>query len=406
MNEKYDIAIVGGGMVGAALAAALSRAPLKILLIDAQSFQQVPPPQEYDIRVSAITQASKRFFQSLGVWQAIHDFRASPFREMHVWEEQQETAIHFDGAEIGEEELGYIIENRVIQYFLHEHLRASENITFKDSVSIESYVSISDNEISVSLDSGEQFECQLLVGADGNRSTVRSLAGIKTHGWQYDQSAVVATVKTALPHANTAWQCFLSDGPLAFLPLDDNYSSIVWSTTPARAGELQSLPVDQFEAQLEQAFEGRLGQVELHGERGVFPLQLQYAKQYVMNNIALVGDAAHSIHPLAGQGVNLGILDAACLADVILQGQSLGKPLGSYALLRRYERWRKGDNLGMMFMMDAFKRIFAVESVPLKMLRTKGLQLTNAIEPLKKLIMQGAAGMRGELPSMIKDNKV
>jgi len=403
MQEKYDIAIIGGGMVGASLAVALSRSSLNILLVDGQRFKHSPPVTDYDIRVSAITRASKNFLKSLGVWQDIKDFRASPFREMHVWEGQQDSVIHFDGADIGEEELGYIIENRVIQYYLHDRIRKAENIDFVDRNSIASFESISDDEIQVNLSTGKQFNCQLLVGADGNRSTVRELAGIEAKGWQYDQSAVVATVKTSKSHENTAWQCFLVDGPLAFLPLDDNLSSIVWSTRPDRATELKSVPVDQFELQLEQAFEGRLGEVELIGERGVFPLQLKYAEHYVEKNVALIGDAAHSIHPLAGQGVNLGFLDAACLADVILDGVSRSKPLGSYALLRRYERWRKGDNLGMMFMMDAFKRIFAVESGPLKKLRGKGLQLTNAIEPLKKLIMQGAAGMRGELPSMIKN---
>jgi len=393
-------------MVGASMALALADAPLNILLIDAQSSQQALPSDEHDIRVSAITQASKRLFQSLGVWSAIEDFRATAFREMHVWESRQASAIHFDGAQIGEEELGYIIENRVIQYFLHERIRETDNIDFIDADSVASFQSTGDERLTVGLASGEQVVCALLIGADGNRSKVRELAGIETQGWLYDQSAVVATVETELTHANTAWQCFLKEGPLAFLPLDNHYSSIVWSTTPELADELRSVPVDEFETRLEQAFESRLGKVKLHGDRGVFPLQLKYARQYVTSNVVLIGDAAHSIHPLAGQGVNLGFLDAACLADVILEGIKEGKALGSYSMLRRYERWRKGDNLGMMFMMDAFKRVFAVDSGPVKLLRQSGMQLTNAVDPLKKLIMEGAAGMRGELPSMIREPRL
>jgi 2-octaprenylphenol hydroxylase len=215
----------------------------------------------------------------------------------------------------------------------------------------------------------------------------------------------VATVRTEHSHQQTAWQCFLDNGPLAFLPLQDNTCSIVWSTLPEQADELMQLPQEQFEARLTEAFENRLGQVQLCSERGVFPLQLQYVDQYVKPGIALIGDAAHSIHPLAGQGVNLGLLDAACLADVVLDGIARHKVPGSYAQLRRYERWRKGDNLGMMFAMDVFKRLFTTRSLPLQFVRNSGLRITDAIDPLKAVIMQSAAGMRGELPSMIRDAK-
>lgn len=402
MDNHYDIAIIGGGIVGASMAASLVDSGLNILLLDPGQFSREPPPDEYDMRVSAITIASQRFFQSLGVWEKIESHRVAAFTQMHVWEQQGSACIHFDGNQIGAEQLGYIIENRVIQHYLLEKITASDNITFLDQNRIESYRSLVNGRLELVLDNGTTCDCELMIGADGSLSKVRSLAGIATQGWQYQQSAIVATVKTELSHQQTAWQCFLEQGPLAFLPLRDNLCSIVWSTRPENAEMLMQLEDEHFNDTLTEAFERRLGKVTLEGQRGIFPLQLQYVNEYVKPGIALIGDAAHSIHPLAGQGVNLGLLDAACLADVILESVAQGKSPGAYAVLRRYERWRKGDNLGMMFLMDAFKRLFTTESVPLKFVRDNGIRLTNALDPLKAIIMQSATGMRGELPTMIR----
>ncbi len=405
MQSNYDIAIIGGGMVGASMAASLADTPLEVLLVDAAEYSPSPLAQDYDMRVSAITVASQRFFQSLGVWDAIMATRAAAFRQMHVWEHNSAASIHFDGAEIGADVLGHIIENRVIQQALLDKVQHADNISFADNTRITAMHSGTANQQSLSFDNDQSCSCKLVVGADGSHSKVRSLAGIQTHGWRYDQSAIVATVRTEHAHKQTAWQCFLDDGPLAFLPLQDNLCSIVWSCRPEQAQELMQLSKEQFEQQLTQAFEYRLGQVSLCSERGVFPLQLQYVDQYVKPGIALIGDAAHSIHPLAGQGVNLGLLDAACLADVLRDGMDRHKEPGAYAQLRRYERWRKGDNLGMMFVMDAFKRLFTTRSRPLQIVRNSGIRATDSLAPLKSLIMQSAAGMRGELPSMIRNVK-
>ncbi len=405
MRDYYDIAIIGGGMVGASMAVALSDTSMRVLLLDSSVCSPAPLPEDYDIRVSAISVASKYYFQSLGIWSGLQDFRVSPYQQMHIWEKQSGSAIHFDGAQIGEDVLGYIIENRAIQYYLLEKARRSGNIDFFDSLSIES-CAVRDDRVKLTLTDDSRITCGLLVGADGNRSKVRSLAGIDTKGWKYDQSALVATVGTELPHDDTAWQCFLPDGPLAFLPLADNMCSIVWSAKHHQAQELAGLPEDIFERQLAEAFDFRLGSIKLCSERGVFPLQLQYARQYVKPGVALIGDAAHSIHPLAGQGVNLGLLDSASLVDVILEGARQGKPIGSVALLRRYERWRKGDNLGVMFLMDVFKRMFTTELGPLKSARNAGIELVNSINPIKDMIMKGASGLRGELPTMIRDGKL
>ncbi len=405
MREKYQVVIVGGGMVGASMAAALADAPLEVLLLDAAEHIPDIITADYDIRVSAITTASLRFFQSLGIWDDLQASRITAFDQMHVWEKQSGAEIHFDGAEVGEAALGYIIENRLIQHFLLNKVQQSDNIDFIDKVRLESFQTIDNEQIELQLDNGHSYRCDLLIGADGSHSKVRSLAGIETKGWQYDQSAIVANVHTELPHQHTAWQCFLEDGPLAFLPLNDQHCSIVWSCQSEHAEALMQLPEQAFEQQLAQAFDHRLGEVKLNSARGIFPLQLQYINQYVKPGVALIGDAAHSIHPLAGQGVNLGLLDAACLVDVILEGIAAHHAPGSYKQLRRYERWRKGDNLGMMFVMDAFKKLFTTRSAPLQFIRNSGIKMTNSINPLKKAIMQSAAGMRGELPSMIRDVK-
>jgi len=406
MQNNYDIVIVGGGMVGASLAVALSDSNLRILLLDLSDLQQLQLPDEYDLRVSAITQASRQFFQALGIWEQLQNFRVAPFREMQVWEKTNGNAIHFDGAEIGAEVLGDIIENRAIQYYLLEKIKHSPQIDLVDQVKVKAISPVDDDCYIVELENGQSCQCNLLVGADGGRSAIRTMAGIETSGWAYDQSALVATVKTELSHAQTAWQCFLKDGPLAFLPLADPYCSIVWSTSPEHAQHLLDLDNDAFACELTDAFDSRLGKVELCSDRAVFPLQLQHATSYVKPGLALIGDAAHSIHPLAGQGVNLGFLDAASLVDIINDANSQGKPLGNLSSLRRYERWRKGDNLAMMFAMDAFKRVFGVEPGPVQILRDAGMKLTDSINPLKNMIMNGAAGMRGELPSMISKGNI
>jgi len=405
MKEKYQIAIVGGGMVGASMAAALADSPLDVLLIDAATHTPELITKDYDIRVSAITTASKRLFQSLGIWDELQACRVTPFEQMHVWEKQSGADIHFDGSEIGEAALGYIIENRLIQHFLIKKVQQSDNIDLLDQVKLESFQHIDNDQIELVLDNGQHYRCDLVIGADGSQSKIRSLAGIETKGWKYDQSAIVANVQTELLHQHTAWQCFLEDGPLAFLPLGDKHCSIVWSCHSEHSEALMQLPAEVFEKELAQAFDHRLGGVQLSSERGAFPLQLQYVNEYVKPGIALIGDAAHSIHPLAGQGVNLGLLDAACLVDVLLDGIKSNRPLGSYQLLRRYERWRKGDNLGMMFAMDTFKKLFTTRSAPLQFLRNSGIKMTDSMSPLKNTIMQSAAGMRGELPSMIKEAK-
>ena len=401
MSERYDAIIVGAGMVGAALGCALAKTGFRIALIDGSELVAGAGSGDYDLRVSALTRASQRILQALGAWRAIESARISPFRQMHVWDAGGSRSIHFDAADVAEDTLGYIVENRVIQSALHERLRGQDNIDLIMPAQLAA-LRIDQTDAQATLVDGRTLQASLLVGADGVESTVRKLAGIATRGWHYDQHGVVATVRPQKFHQETAWQRFLADGPLAFLPLADGLCSIVWSTRPSHAETLLTMDEAQFRRSLEQAFESRLGPILECSARARFPLRLQHATEYVKPRLALVGDAAHSIHPLAGQGVNLGLLDAAALAEVLVQGRARARDPGEYALLRRYERWRKGDNLATMAAMDGFKRLFGTEARPLRLLRNVGLGLVDRAGPLKRAIIEHAMGLSGDLPPLAR----
>ncbi|GMR08704.1 MAG: 2-octaprenyl-3-methyl-6-methoxy-1,4-benzoquinol hydroxylase [Gammaproteobacteria bacterium] len=399
----YDIVIVGAGMVGSALACALgsqmesSQMPgnpsPRIALIEANS--PADWQGEYDIRVSAITPASVNIFHNIGAWSSMESGetgRVSPFRQMHVWDAAGSGKIHFDSADIGEPLLGYIIENRVILKALETRLNELGCVNRLCPVRLEG-IEMSTDSARVILDDGQQIRCQLLVGADGASSPVRQMSGINTSGWLYQQHGVVAVIETSASHQETAWQRFLPTGPLAFLPLPDpNLCSIVWSTTPQQAEALVTMPEAEFLQQLQQAIGDHLGEMIATGPRAHFPLRLQHAHEYVKPRMCLVGDAAHNVHPLAGQGVNLGLADVAALTEVLADAWP-ASDLGAMQRLRRYERWRKGENVSMMLTFDGFKRLFGSQFGPLKLLRNVGLNLTEALPPLKDLIMRHSLGV-------------
>ena len=387
----FDVIVVGAGMVGAALALALGREGFKVALVDAHSPQLEWSQDGYDIRVSAITRASQHIFESLGAWPMMQAERISPYRDMHVWDAGGDGVIHFDSADIGEPDLGHIIENRVIVKGLHTCLAEQANVTPFWPVQPKS-LGLSENEASLALADGTELQARLLVGADGARSWVRQHAGISVKGWDYDQVALVTWVKPELFHQETAWQRFLATGPLAFLPLTDGYCSIVWSTSSEHAAQLHNMEEDRFAQELQAAFENKLGVIESVGPRAMFPLRTFETQHYILPRLALVGDAAHTIHPLAGQGVNLGLADMASLLNVLTEAQQQRRDIGTATTLRRYERWRRADNRSMLLAMDGFKRLFSTEQASLRWIRNLGLKLTDQLLPLKRLIMQQALG--------------
>jgi len=398
---RFDILVVGGGMVGTALACACVGKGWRIALVEAQAPQHSWPPGEIDLRVSALNRASQRILQRLGVWDRITQLGASPYREMHVWDAVGGGSIHFDSAELGEPDLGHIVENRVIRLALWECLERSEEITLLWPSSMGELELATDAAL-LDLKDERRIGTRLLVGADGSNSRVRQRVGIASRGWLYDQQAIVANVQVREWHRETAWQRFLPTGPLAFLPLRDGRCSIVWSATEFRAQELLGLDEAGFRSELEAASEGYLGAIGDIGPRATFGLQLQHAEHYVKPRLALIGDAAHAVHPLAGQGVNLGFLDAAALAAALDEAQDRRRDIGGLWVLRRYERARRGDNLLMLTAMDGFKRMFSNAVPPLAVLRSTGLSLVDRLAPVKHLFMRHALGSGDNLPPLAR----
>ncbi|MCZ6559698.1 MAG: UbiH/UbiF/VisC/COQ6 family ubiquinone biosynthesis hydroxylase [Gammaproteobacteria bacterium] len=399
------ICIVGGGMVGCALAALLGRDERftgTVVLLEAGD----PPVagDHYDLRVVALSAASQRVLEAAGAWAEIAATRASPYREMQVWDAESKPgfpgSVHFSAAEVGAATLGYIVENQLIRLALWQTLESMERVVLRPNCRV-SELRLEDATARLTLDSGEVMDCTLVVAADGAASPLREMAEIETTGWSYQQKAVVTHVQTQNPHQETAWQRFLPSGPLAFLPLADGRSSVVWSNTVEGAERLLGLDDQEFLAELEAASDGQLGKMLSCSQRAAFPLRLLHARDYCRQRLVLIGDAAHAIHPLAGQGVNLGFLDAAALYETLIKALQADEDPGDRSVLRRYERWRKGDNLAMLAAMDGIKRLFSNDSRSLARIRGFGLSLVNALPPARKAFVRRAMGMSGDMPELI-----
>ncbi|MBK1648645.1 UbiH/UbiF/VisC/COQ6 family ubiquinone biosynthesis hydroxylase [Rhabdochromatium marinum] len=391
-SDHFDLVIVGGGMVGAALACACRDLDLRIALIDAQPPQRDWPADSVDQRVSALSRASEQLLRRLGAWPRMQALGVSPYREMVVWEGLGAGEIQFDSAWLGEPNLGHIVENRVTRLALWEQLEQAPTISLLCPAKVERFECGSETT-QLHLSDGRTLSAGLLIGADGRDSRVRAALGISCDLLLYDQHAIVATVEPEHWHRETAWQRFLPTGPLAFLPLADGRCSIVWSAEQHRAETLLALDDSAFAAELETAFDQRLGRIHALGPRASFPLRRSHAKHYVSGRAALIGDAAHAIHPLAGQGVNLGFLDAAALAEVIAHAQARGRDPGHPTRLRRYERARRHDNQQMLLVMDGLKRLFSNANPLLATGRGLGLSAVDQFPPLKRGLIRAAIGL-------------
>jgi 2-octaprenylphenol hydroxylase len=397
-EDRADITVIGGGMVGAALALALAQQRFSVVLIEAREPALRWDAGGHDLRVSAISRASQRLLQNLGVWSAIVADRATPYRSMHVWDRAGIGEIHFDAADLAEPDLGHIIENRVIVRALWQAL-PSAGVRVLVPAQIRG-LTTGDAGAEIRLDDGQIVQTGLVVGADGAGSQVRILAGIGCRSEPYGQQAVVATVSAELGNRATAWQRFMARGPLALLPMQRDLFSIVWSTSPEEAERLCAMSASAFNGVLTEASEARLGQLRLLGERAGFPLRLQHAGHYVKPGLALVGDAAHVIHPLAGQGVNLGFLDAASLVDALVTGRDRGRPPSAMRTLRSYERQRRGHNTATQLAMDALKHLFSNDSGALSLVRNLGLGAAGRVAPLRRVFERLALGDTIDLPTL------
>ena len=401
-TKDFDILINGAGIAGATLASALTGQGLRIGLIEAQVPSTEPLPtgnsvHDYDARVSAITPRSSQLLEQVGGWSRVLAYRSCAYRHMTVWDAQGTGLIEFDCDELGQPFLGHIVENRAIVTALSEGLAQAHDVTRFSPAELAACEVDASGVVTVTLDDGRSLSADLLVAADGALSKVRDLMDFQTRQWSYGHKAIVTTVQTRQPHSETAWQRFLPTGPLAFLPLpgDENthLCSVVWSQEDARAEELMSLSDAKFGLEIARALENRLGEVTDCAQRRVFPLKQRHAVDYVKPGVALVADAAHTIHPLAGQGINLGLQDVAALAQEVLAAVEAGTNPGSIEVLRRYQRQRKGENLAMMAAMDGFKRLFEQDALPLRWLRNAGMRGVGRIAPVKQLLMRHAMGL-------------
>ncbi|MBU2885790.1 UbiH/UbiF/VisC/COQ6 family ubiquinone biosynthesis hydroxylase [Gilvimarinus agarilyticus] len=398
-ERQVDIIVVGAGMVGAACALQLQqRFAGKQIALVAPEPVQVSAPEPFDPRVVALTERSRSLLADLGVWQTLADTRVCPYRRMDVWDGEGAGSIQFDSAELGRDTLGHIVENRLIVQELLQRIAHSEIEPV--AASVKSLVFAPQAVAGVVLDNGDTLKAPLTIAADGARSSLRDMAGLAVREWSYGQSAIVTTVKMQRSHQFTARQRFTAQGPLAFLPLRESaqdtapkHCSIVWSAEQALADELMALDDKAFAARLGEAFEHRLGQVESVAKRFALPLVQRHARQYVCPGLALVGDAAHSIHPLAGQGVNLGLLDVAALTQELVRAAERDLGLCEYASLRRYERSRMGHNLSMMAAMESFKRLYGSRDLSVLHLRNRGMDAVNRLTLLKNTLAEQAMGL-------------
>ena len=399
-----DLIIVGGGLNGLALALAAASAGFSVTIIDALP-RAVRSLREFDGRSYALALTSKRLLQGIGVWGAVAD-HAQPMLEIKVTDGRAGEGaapwmIHFDHAEIEEGPMGFLVEDRHLRAAFLAAMDGSNLITQIDSARVVAQEIMPDG-VAVTLDGGDIVSGRLLIGSDGRGSGTAKRAGISRIGWGYDQTAVVCAVAHDKPHGGIAHQFFMPNGPLAILPLTGNRSSIVWSETTDRAAQLMTLDDDQFLDALRPAFGSFLGQISLEGARFSYPLGLTLAQSFIADRVALIGDAAHGVHPIAGQGLNAGLRDVAALAQVLSEAHARGEDIGAAQPLARYQTWRRFDTTTLALATDTFNRLFSNDNPLLRAARNIGMAAINATPTLRRGFIREAAGLTGDLPKLMQ----
>lgn len=390
--QTYDVTIVGGGMMGLSLALGLADTGMRIAVVDADVGDRALGDAP-ELRVSAINLASRQWLETLGVWQAIEQQRLLPYEAMRVWDQDSFAAIEFSHQQVGQPQLGYIIENQLIRQQLWLAAQQQGCIDLIAPARVDKLLQ-GQQETFVHLDNDTMLSTRLVVGADGGQSPIRKMSNLPLTFWDYDHTVIVATVKSAEPHANCARQVFTEFGPLAFLPLSDPHTcSIVWSQQTEQAKHLLALDDEAFNKALTSALDARLGLCEVQSARHSFPLTMRYARQWVKERVVLLGDAAHTIHPLAGQGANLGFMDAKALTQALTKAWEAHQDPAAGRFLREYERARKAEAVKMIAMMEGFKRLFEGRDPLKKLVRGLGLAVTDKLPSVKQQLIQQAMGL-------------
>jgi 2-octaprenyl-6-methoxyphenol hydroxylase len=396
---RADIAVVGGGLSGLSLAIACAAAGIDTAVIDREDPAKFRDAA-YDGRTTAIAFGSQQVLKGIGVWDDLAP-HAEPIREIRVADGDSPLFLHYDRADIAAEALGYIVENRLLRGALQERAAALPGLTLYAPSAVDD-VEFDATQARLTLSDGGRIAAALIVGADGRNSPMREAAGIKTWGRSYRQIAIVCVVRHEKPHNGVAVEHFRAAGPFAILPMQGNKSSIVWTEEERDTPALLALDDNAFARQLASRFGDFLGHVEPEPGRWSYPLSLIQAERYAAQRLALIGDAAHVIHPIAGQGWNLGVRDIAALAELLVDAHRLGLDLGSSNLLRQYERWRRFDSLTLTTVTDGLNRLFANDFPPLKLARDLGLAAVNNAPGLKRFFMRHAMGVTGDLPRLVK----
>jgi 2-octaprenyl-6-methoxyphenol hydroxylase len=400
VSEEVELLIAGGGLVGLLLGIACAGAGLEVAIVDPQDPEAIPE-DGYDARSSAIAYASRRALDGLGLWQQIAT-EAEPILEIRVADNNSPLFLHYDHRDLGTgDPLGYIVENRVLRRALIERLRALPNLSFRPRRKVAAAETSSVSAVAV-LSNGERVGARLVAAADGQGSPLRRAAGIAVVEWRYPQTSITTTVRHERPHGGVAVEHFLPAGPFAILPMTGLRSSVVWTERAELAVRLAALPDAAFAAELGARFGDFLGSVEPLGPRATYPLGLMLANRYSARRLALVGEAAHLIHPIAGQGLNLGIRDVAALAELVIDARRLGLDIGNDVLLGRYQLWRRSDALQLATVTDGLNRLFSNAIAPVRLVRDLGLAAVNRLPPLKRLLMRDAMGLTGDLPRLLR----
>ncbi|MBZ6385825.1 MULTISPECIES: 3-demethoxyubiquinol 3-hydroxylase [Pantoea] len=388
-DNRFDVVVVGGGMVGAALACGLALQQFRVAVVERAEPAPFDPDSDPDVRISAIGSASVGLLKQLDVWPRVQAMRCAPYRKLETWE-WQTAHVSFDAASLGLPELGFMVENNVLQRALWERMEQLD-IQLRCPATLSS-LQQENGGWRLDLSDGEALHTRLVVGADGANSQVRQMAGIGIQGWSYAQSCLLISVTCEHPTGDSTWQQFTPQGPRAFLPLYDNRASLVWYDAPARIRQLQAMPMPQLEKEIAATFPARLGRFKAHAAGG-FPLVRRHAQRYVLPGLALIGDAAHTINPLAGQGVNLGYRDVDALVEVLVEARSNAQEWASENVLRRYQSQRRRDNLLMQGGMDLFYFAFSNRLPPLTFARNLGLIAAERSGALKRKVLRYALGL-------------